>query len=113
VSWLAPSFGSPTHYRVTVLELYVSTSGNRTRSRIVATVVVPATTLQVRLPPGVLVPGTSYSLRVGAAEATGGAFSPASSPWYDALELHDAEALTSQFLVGNGVGADGGTDAGP
>ena len=69
VSWRAPSLGSPTHYRVTVMELYMATSGqphalahrrHRRRSCGHAAGAIAS---------GVFVPGTSYSVRVGAAEA--------------------------------------------
>jgi len=97
VSWLAPTSGTPTFYRVTVEELYLLPASNRTRTRLAGDVVVPAAQTQVRLPPGLLTAGKSYVLRVDASDAAGGAFSPASSPWYDALTDHQADALSSQL----------------
>ncbi len=99
VSWQAPLTGTPTHYQVGILELYTLPGASRTRTRSVGRVLLPASQLQVRLPPGLLVSGRSYVFRVSASDASGGAFSSANAPWYDFLSEHIAEALSSQVAV--------------
>jgi hypothetical protein len=95
ISWQPPATGTPNFYTVQFLELYVS--GSRARGRSVGSIVTAD--MQVRVPPGLLNPSTSYVIRVMATNGSGPQFLPQSAPFYDTLTSHYASALTSLVSV--------------
>ena len=62
VSWRAPLIGTPSSYRVRVSRLYLDSTGKRTLSATVASLVTANTS--VVLPPGVLQVGQKYAITV-------------------------------------------------
>ncbi|MBZ4422451.1 hypothetical protein [Myxococcus sp. RHSTA-1-4] len=69
VAWLPPDVGNPTGYRV-ALHRYDESLGYG-RASLQLYIHVPGSTTQVRLPPGVLLPGSIYFLLVTAMDVTG------------------------------------------
>ena len=63
LSWTAPTTGAANYYSVRLYELFATSTGSTSRLQVTG---VTTTQTQLRLPPGVLVPGKSYYFEVSA-----------------------------------------------
>ncbi|KFE64659.1 PKD domain-containing protein [Hyalangium minutum] len=91
MSWTAPSLGTPTSYSVRVYELYATSTGST--SRVTVTNLATDQT-QLRMPPGVLVPGKHYHLQVSALFEQG---TDPGRPYMLRPVYHTAMAVTGRF----------------
>ncbi|WP_164011957.1 fibronectin type III domain-containing protein [Pyxidicoccus trucidator] len=91
VTWDAPVLGVPTSYMVRLYRLSVSGTNGTLRSLMRSFI---TTDPQLRLPPGLLIPGRHYHLQVQANRRVGG---DVSSPNLDAPWSSNAPAFTGRF----------------
>ncbi|WP_338275196.1 hypothetical protein [Corallococcus caeni] len=94
ISWRAPAMRAPRNYVVSVLQListYTSTPSLR--------FYVPGDRTQVRLPPGLLLPGTSYYVRVTADDSP--YYEPSRAPYVTAelLPAVSADTFSAVFTT--------------
>lgn len=92
VAWQAPTLGTPSAYRVTVFRRVGSAMSNK------GYVYVPGSLTQVRLPPGLLSPGSTHYLRLTAIDAPFFDLSRRGSTTY-LLPSGHADALSALFTT--------------
>ncbi|ATB31214.1 PKD domain-containing protein [Melittangium boletus] len=90
VSWTPHTLGTPSHYNLRLYRLYLS--GNTVLRQYVASLYTPLT--QLRLPPGLLIPGERYFLQVAAYYEPNG--NP-NNPFRDSSISHMASTFTGTF----------------
>jgi hypothetical protein len=90
-SWTAPSVGTPSYYVVRVYQLFATSTGSTSRLQ-VAGFTTPQT--QLRLPPGVLVPGKHYYLQISSNSQS---LSDPSKPNMLGTVYHSSSAVTGRF----------------
>ncbi|MBN9688525.1 MULTISPECIES: fibronectin type III domain-containing protein [unclassified Corallococcus] len=88
IDWRAPVMGTPRHYTVSVIQLI----GTYTVANPTFRFYVPGDRTQVRLPPGLLLPGTTYYVRVAADGSPN--YEPSRAPYVTAELLPTVTADT-------------------
>src|SRR5262249_26955641 len=91
LSWMAPATGTPTGYRINVLELVSAGGGTRAQSS--GDIITKNTSIQ--LPPGLLMSGPTYVFRIQALMQ--GTLDPSLRPLRTALPFVRADALTGMM----------------
>jgi len=97
ISWTPPSRGAVTTYRVTLNSLAATTAGAARKTQ-VHEFVLPGTTTSVLVPPGVLVPATTYFVRVDAWSGST-PFDSARPLLNPTLPLGQSTAISSPFTT--------------
>ncbi|RKG67740.1 hypothetical protein D7W79_35005 [Corallococcus exercitus] len=94
ISWRAPAMGAPRNYVVSVLQLISTFTATPTLR-----FYVPGDRTQVRLPPGLLLPGTSYYVRVTADDSPN--YEPSRAPYVTAelLPAVSADTFSAVFTT--------------
>ncbi len=98
VSWSA-TFDRPSHFQVSLFELFVDDT-NTTSSRVIGRIVVDsALGNEVRVPPYILHSRKTYIITVIQFDVKGGLFAAQQAPFYDWSSGRFAGASTTQFSV--------------
>ncbi|WP_375756258.1 fibronectin type III domain-containing protein [Corallococcus exercitus] len=94
ISWRPPVLGTPRHYTVSVIQLIDTYAVNPTLR-----FYVPGDRTQVRLPPNLLLPGTTYYVRVAADVSPH--YEPARAPYVTAelLPAYSADTFSAVFTT--------------
>ncbi len=97
IAWLPPTLGTPSAYRVSVSRLQEIFEGQYVLSTY-SRVYLPGSATQVRLPPGMTVPGGVHYIRVSALDAPAYDVEREPFTFAEKLPLSQAEAISS-FIV--------------